>query len=79
MTTVSGDGVWGSQAVQSIRDLKKFLMYLFEGINALLELDIVRWELGLDNVSAAPTTVKGLKLEESGWNVPCHQQCPAAP
>lgn len=27
--------------------MKKLLMYLFEGINALLELDVVRRELSL--------------------------------
>ena len=42
-----GSGGWGFKVVQSIRDLKKLLMYLFEGINSLFELDVVRWELSL--------------------------------
>ena len=36
--------------VQSIRDLKKLLMYLFEGINAPLKLNVVRWKLSLDTM-----------------------------
>lgn len=35
------------QGSPSIRDLKKLLMYLLESINALLKLDVVRWELSL--------------------------------
>lgn len=45
-----GSGRWVFKVVQSIRDLKKLLVYLFEGINALLELDVVRWELSLDRI-----------------------------
>lgn len=36
--------------VQSVRDLKKLLMHLFQGIDALLELDVVWWELSLDTM-----------------------------
>lgn len=42
-----GSGFW---VLRGIRDLKKLLMYLFEGIDALLELDVVRWELSLDTM-----------------------------
>ena len=37
--------VWSNAYV---RDLKKLLMHLFEGIDALLELNVVRWKFSLD-------------------------------
>ena len=41
---------WGGTVARSIRDLKELLVYLFEGIDALLKLDVIRWELGLDTM-----------------------------
>ena len=44
---VSANSRMEVQGSPSIRDLKKLLMYLLESINALLKLDVVRWELSL--------------------------------
>lgn len=35
------------RAFESIHDLMKLLMYLFEGINTLLKLGVIRWKLSL--------------------------------
>ena len=43
-----GGGGFSGWSKEYVRDLKKLLMHLFEGIDALLELNVVRWKFSLD-------------------------------
>jgi len=50
--------------VEDKRDLKEFLMYLFKGVDALLELNVVGWEFGLGSMAstARHRVIRGRKI-----------------
>ena len=60
-----------------LRDLEKLLVDLLQGIDTLLQLDVVGWELSLGQPISF---CLGIFLNLGrGHAVPCHQQCRAAP